>query len=208
MTDKQKILLGLGLLGLGVLVFIKRHALSNIASAALDSVNDELFRLSLPSRAQPYADVIKQASRDSGMDPFMLVALVEREDPMWNPNIVSNDPNGGHGYGLTQITSDKSWIASADWSDPYTNLMKGAEMLNDELSFFSSQGLDEDSAAQAALAAYNHGRNAVWRNVQAMQAGQAGVSIDSGTTGGDYASDVWMKFQNLAGGFAASLGLI
>jgi membrane-bound lytic murein transglycosylase MltF len=204
MTDKQKILLGLGLLGLGVLVFIKRHALSNIASAALDSVNDELFRLSLPSRAQPYADVIKQASRDSGMDPFMLVALVQREDPAWDPNVVSND--GGHG--LTQITSDKSWIASADWSDPYTNLMKGAVMLNDELSFFSSQGLDEDSAAQAALAAYNHGRNAVWRNVQAMQAGQAGVSIDSGTTGGDYASDVWMKFQNLAGGFAASLGLI
>jgi soluble lytic murein transglycosylase-like protein len=202
MTDKQKLFLGLGLLGLGIVIFMKRHALSDLASKALDSVNDELFRLSLPSRAQPYSDIIKQVSRDSGMDPFMLVALVQREDPTWDPNIVSNDPNGGHGYGLAQITSDKSWIASANWSDPYTNLMKGASMLNDELSFFSGQGLDEDSAAQAALAAYNHGRGNVWANVQ------AGLSPDTGTTGSNYASDVWQKFQDLAGGFAASLGLV
>jgi soluble lytic murein transglycosylase-like protein len=197
MTDKQKILLGLSLLGLGVLLFMKRHTLSDLASAALDSANDELFRLSLPSRAQPYVDVIKRASRDSGMDPFLLVALVQREDPTWNPSIISYD--GGHG--LTQITSDRSWIASADWADPYTNLMKGAEMLNDELLFFSGQGLDEDAAAQAALAAYNHGRGAVWSNVQ------AGLSPDTGTTGSNYASDVWNKFQNLAGGFAVSIGL-
>ncbi len=198
MASQKKILIGLSLLGLGVLVVMKRRALSDLASAALDSVNDELFTLSLPSRAQPYSDVIKQVAKDAPIDPFMLVALVQREDPMWDPNIVSAD--GGHG--LTQITSDRAWIASGDPFDPYRNLMRGAEMLNDELSFFSGQGLDEDLAAQAALAAYNHGRGAVWSNVQ------AGLSPDSGTTGGDYATDVWNKFQSLAGSFASKLGLV
>jgi hypothetical protein len=79
MTDKQKILLGLSLLGLGVILFMKRREISSLASAALDSVNDELFRLSLPSSAQPYAPIIKRVSSETGMDPFILAAIGERE---------------------------------------------------------------------------------------------------------------------------------
>jgi transglycosylase-like protein with SLT domain len=194
MNDRERMALGLGLLGVGVFLFMKRKALSSIAIAALDAVNDEIFTLSLPVKARPYAAEIKQVASEQSIDPFLLVALVQREDPAWNPSIVSND--GGHG--LTQITSDKAWIASAAWDDPYTNLTRGAQMLNDEINFFSGKLNDQAAVIQASLAAYNHGRPKVWANVQ------AGLSPDTGTTGGDYASAVWQTYQDLSDSFATS----
>ena len=212
MTDKQKILIGLSLLGLGVLLFMKRREISDLASAALDSANDELFRLSLPSSAQPYAPIIKRVSSETGMDPFILAAIGERES-RWGNALHPRGPAGtgdnGYGHGLMQIDSRtwSSWLASHDWADPYTNVRKGAEILSSNMDYFANQGLEGDEQVQAALAAYNHGPGNVWANIEAMQAGEPGVSIDTGTAGGDYAADVWNRFQNWAGNFAVSIGL-
>lgn len=196
MTDNEKkILFGFGLLAFGVFLFMTRKKLGGLASQALDAANDALFTASLPAAARPYSSVIKQVASEQSIDPFLLIALVQREDPAWNPSIVS--PDGG--YGLTQITSDHAWIQRANWSDPYENLTRGAQMLNDELSFFRSRIDDEAAATQAALAAYNHGRGNVWASVQ------AGLSPDTGTTGANYASDVWAKFQTLSSSFSSQL---
>jgi len=216
MTDKQKILIGLSLLGLGVILFMKRREISDLASAALDAANDELFRLSLPSSAQPYSDVIKRVASETGMDPFIIAVLGDKETG-WGtvrgsggtsgPSIIGAD---GTGHGLMQIDSGtwRSWLESHDWTDPYTNVRKGAEILSSNMAYFAGKGLEGDEQTQAALAAYNHGPDNVWANIEAMQAGEPGVSIDTGTTGGNYASDVWNRFQNWAGSFAASLGLV
>ena len=206
MTDKQKLLFGLGLLGLGVLLFMKRKELSGLASAALDEVNDAVFRLSLPSRAQPYADLIKRVSQETGMDPWIIAAIGQRESE-WGAALNPPGPAGtgdyGHGHGLMQI-DDKtwgSWLASHDWTSPYVNVRKGADILSSNMDYFASRGLEGDEQVQAALAAYNHGPGNVWANIE------AGLSPDTDTAGGDYASDVWARFQSWAGGFAASLGL-
>ncbi len=93
------------------------------------------------------------------------------------------------------------WLASHDWTDPYTNVRKGAEILASDMDYFAARGLEGDEQVQAALAAYNHGPGNVWANIE------AGLSPDWETTGGNYASDVWARFQNWAGNFAVSLGL-
>ena len=207
MTDSQKkMLIGLSLLGLGVLLFMKRREISELASAALDSANDELFRLSLPSNAQPYSDVIKRVSSETGMDPFIIAAIGERES-RWGNALHPRGPAGtgdnGYGHGLMQIDSRtwSSWLSSHDWTDPYTNIRKGAEILSSNMDYFAGKGLEGDEQVQAALAAYNRGPGNVWAAIE------ADLSPDWGTAGGNYASDVWARFQNWAGNFAVSLGL-
>lgn len=209
MNDTQKLLLGLGVIGIGVLLFMKRKDISELASAALDSANDELFKLSLPSTAQPYADVIKQVASETGMDPFILAALGDRETS-WGTARGSGGTTGtsiigadGTGHGLMQIDSGTwgDWIAANNWQDPYTNVKKGAEILSSDMDYFANKGVEGDDQVQAALAAYNHGPGNVWGNIQ------AGLPLDTGTAGGNYSSDVWSRFQNWAGSFAQSLGL-
>jgi hypothetical protein len=208
MTKSEKVLLGLGLLGLGVILFLKRRAISDLATSALDAVNDAVFRASIPGAAAPYADVIKQVAKEKGVDPFLISALGWRET-RWGtvrgqggstgPSIIGSD---GTGHGLMQIDSGTwgSWIDSHDWADPYTNVSKGVDIYLQGLDYFTSRGLEGDMATQAALAAYNHGPQSVWKNIQ------AGLSPDTGTTGGNYASDVWATIQNWAGSFASSVG--
>jgi soluble lytic murein transglycosylase-like protein len=199
MTDNEKkILFGFGLLGLGVLLFMSRKKLGELATAALDEVNSAIFTASLPSAARPYSDLVRQVAREQSIDPLLLVALVQREDPSWNPNIVSYDG----GYGLTQITSDTSWIESGDPFEPHRNLTRGAQMLNDELQFFASKFPDDPAlATQYALAAYNRGRTRVWAGAQ------RGEPPDTGTTDA-YASGTWALYQARIAAFSAGLGQV
>lgn len=192
MDRKLAALLGFGVLTAGVVIYMtRRRQLTSAGQASLEPSNDSAFRSVLSSAAQPYADIVKQVAQEQSIDPLLLVALVEREDPWWDPNIVSGD--GGHG--LTQITSDRAWIASADWADPYTNLTRGAQMLGDELSFFLGKFPDDpELGTRYALAAYNRGRTRVWQTAQALG------DPDTGTTN-NYASGVWNKYQALTTGF-------
>lgn len=207
MNDREKATLGLGLLGLGVLVFMNRKTLSSIATAAIDIVNDEIFLLTIPRSARPYADVIKQVAQETGIDPFLIVALGDQET-RWGtlhgaggttgPSIIGAD---GTGHGLMQIDSGTwgAWLAANDWEDPYTNIRKGTEIFLADLDYFASKGLSGDAQIQAALAAYNHGPDNVWRNVS------KNLSPDTGTTGGNYASSVWTSFVTMSTAFAAAV---
>lgn len=205
MKDSEKLLLGAGILGLGVLIFMNRKTLSQVATTALDAANDELFKLAIPSEAGPYVEIIKQASSDEGVDPFITVAIGYREShwgALLNPPGPAGTGDAGHGHGLMQI-DDRTWgdwLGEYDWTDPYTNVQKGLEIYNQNLNYFTGKGLSGDAAIQAALAAYNHGPGNVWKNIQ------DGLSPDTGTTGGNYASDVWSRFQTYTGSFLAQLG--
>ena len=209
MTDSEKkALLGFGLLSLGVLLFMKRKTLSSVAQSALDSVNDAIFQAVIPSSAQPYSDVIKQVAQETGVDPFLIAALGDRET-RWGsirglngstgPSIIGAD---GTGHGLMQIDSGTwgDWIAANDWADPYTNVKKGVEVFAGDLDFFSAKGLSGDDLTRAALAAYNHGPGNVWANIQ------AGRDPDAGSTGGNYSSDVFSRASTMVAAFLTSTG--
>jgi soluble lytic murein transglycosylase-like protein len=207
MNDRDKTALGLGLLGLGVLVFMNRKTLSSIASAAIDIVNDEIFSLSIPRAARPYADVIKQVAQETGVDPFLIVALGDQET-RWGTIYGANGTTGpsiigadGTGHGLMQIDSGTwgAWLDANDWEDPYTNIKKGAEIFLEDLDYFAQRGLSGDAQILAALAAYNHGPDNVWHNVS------KNLSPDTGTTHGNYASTVWTSFVAMSTAFAAAV---
>jgi len=194
----------------GFLLFTKKK-LSDLARAALNDVNAAIFAASIPAEAQQYADVIKQVAQEQSVDPFVIVALGEQESK-WGtatgyqgttgPSIIGTDQ---HGRGLMQL-DDRTWgdwVSAYDWTDPYTNVTKGAQVFAQMLSYMQKKGVTGDAAIQAALAAYNAGPGRVWSAIQ------DGSSVDS-APGGDYASAVYSsatsytgEFQNLLGGPAA-----
>jgi len=196
----------------GFLLFAKKK-LSDLAQAAINDVNAAFFNASIPSEAQQYADIIKQVSQEQSVDPFVIVALGEQESK-WGtatgyqgttgPSIIGTDQ---HGRGLMQL-DDRTWgdwVNAYDWTDPYTNVSKGAQVFAQALSYFQKKGLQGDTAIQAALAAYNAGPGTVWNAIQ------AGESPDSATATGDYATTVYAsatsyagEFQNLLGGSAGA----
>lgn len=172
--------------------FLRKKA-AQAAGIVIDAAKVEIFRSTLPRAAQPYAEIVLKVASEQGVDPLLIVALVQREDPKWDPNIVTFD--GGHG--LTQITSDKAWLArmGARAFDPYENLTHGVEMLKDNLRYFANKGLTGADQLRAALAAYNHGPGSVWADVR------AGRDPDTGTTGGDYSADVTNTLASLTTSF-------
>lgn len=201
-----------GAIALGAILFMKRKALSDLASTALDAVNDAVFRAAIPSRAEPYTDVIRQVASETGIDPFLIVALGDQET-RWGtargsggttgPSIIGID---GTGHGLMQIDSGtwSAWLEENDWTDPYTNVKKGAEIFSSDLDYFASKGLSGEDQILAALAAYNHGPKNVWKTIQNTPEGEV-PNYDHGTTGGNYGASVWGMFQNFSNAFAALL---
>jgi hypothetical protein len=215
MNDKEKILLGAGVLGLGIVIFMKRKALSEVATSALDAVNDTIFQIVIPGEARPYADVIKQVANEKGVDPFLIVALGQRESG-WGTVRGSGGTRGpttigldGTGHGLMQIDSGTwgAWLEEYDWTDPYTNVSKGVDIYNDDLAQAQAKGLTGDAAVWAALGAYNHGPRAIGNVVAAVRDGTDPLTAADINTTDNYASGVWNLWQGFAGSFASSLGL-
>ena len=180
MNDRQRFFLGGAVITVGVLYLMRNKI--------YDATKTAIFKAIIPNAAVPYADVVLQVAQEQGVDPLLIIALVQREDPAWDPNIISYD--GGHG--LTQITSDRVWIASTAWNDPYLNLTKGVKMLKENLAYFASKGLTGSDQLRAALAAYNHGPGRVWANIQA--GGMA--AVDVGTTN-NYSAGVYATLASL-----------
>ena len=216
MKDSTKILIGL-IVGLGVYLFMKRKALSPVASSALDAANATSFIDALPDEAVPYASVIKQVASEQGVDPFLITAIGYRESHWGALLSPSGDPGGtgdnGHGRGLMQIDDrtfgpdadgvgkGNGWLANNNWGDPYVNVTKGTQIYLDGVVYFTQRGLTGDDLVQAAIAAYNHGAPAVWANISATPP----LSPDTGTTGGDYASSVWQDYQNYSDEFTSAV---
>jgi hypothetical protein len=136
-------LLILGATGAAVLAYTKRGTIMLYGRKAIDAGKEIIFKLQLPSYAQPYGDIILQVSREESLDPFLIFGLGDRETK-WGTTSYLDKPgpggrgDAGHGHGLMQIDdrSFGSWLAMNNWADPYTNVKKGAQVLKAKLAFF------------------------------------------------------------------------
>lgn len=154
------------LLGAVVAAFLvlKRKTVMLYGAKALEAGKEVLFSASISGEAQPYAALILQVARESGVDPFLIYALGQRES-RWGEALRPKGPGGtgdsGHGRGIMQIDdrSFGSWLAANDWGDPYTNISKGAAVLKQKRAFLGTdvpvKGLTDGvtvtvSSAQAA----------------------------------------------------------
>lgn len=145
--------------------------------------------LVLPAAGKPYAQIIAEAADEFGLNTLILAGLLEWESG-FGANLTPPGPggtaDGGHGHGLAQI-DDRTWggwLATHDWTDPRTNIRKGAEILADNLKRFGGD-------YTKALAAYNAGPRAVERAVA------AGEDPDNVTSGGKYVKSVLARAARL-----------
>lgn len=199
MNRAQKIaIFGLGLLSVGVLFLMKRRSLSPLAQSAIN--NAGLFGLAIPSEAAPYAATILAVSEETGVDPFLITAVLMRESRAGLALDAEGRGDNGHGHGLMQIDDRTwgSWLVANDWLDPYTNIKKGAEILASNLSYFEGRGLVEPELTRAAAAGYNAGPGRVWSWIQ-----DSG-NPDAGTAGHDYGASVLAMAQGYEGGFGVA----
>jgi len=197
MNDRAKIaLFGFGLLGVGAVIYMtRRRQLSATGQSAIDRA--DLFSLAIPSEAAPYAATILAVAEETGVDPFVIAAIGERES-RWGLTLDANGlGDSGHGHGIMQIDDRTwgSWLASSEWWDPYVNVRKGAEIMGQNLDYFAGKGLTGNELIAAAAAGYNHGPGAVWRNIQ------SGISPDTGTAHGNYGGSVLASSSTYAGSF-------
>jgi hypothetical protein len=99
--------------------------------------------LASPSEARPYAGIILQVSRETGVDPFVL-ALIGQRESNWGLTLNPPGPGGtgdnGAGHGLMQIDSGSwsDWLAANNWRDALTNVRKGAAIYKSYRDYFAS----------------------------------------------------------------------
>jgi soluble lytic murein transglycosylase-like protein len=174
----------------------------------LSELEAQVFTGILPSRARPYAGVLLQVANEQGIAPALLFAIVDRETlwgtaaqldlpgPAGTGDFTKRNarkwgselpPDGrGWGRGLAQIDygSFADWLAENDWTDPYVNLTKGAQIWKAKRSYLDSHtDLDGPELDRAAVAAYNAGEGRV------ADAVKAGEDPDTKTSGGEYSAD-------------------
>lgn len=227
----------LGGLGLAVagLLFSERKSIMLFGQTVVDAAHKAIFKAVLPDYAAPYGDVMLRVADEQGVDPFLIFALGDRET-RWGSSRDLDQPgpagtgDGGHGHGLMQI-DDRSWgdwLASHDWTDPYTNVSQGVRILKGAIAFFQGRsavkgytdGMTvtiDKSAAKLGVSsgAYPDPRplsgTALWNAAIAayntgpatvLMAIAAGRSPEITTTGGDYATDVVRRASNLAAEFS------
>ena len=195
---------GAAILGGGALLWVYRDSLLNYAIHAGSLVG---WYPDPSSRAAPYAQPIAAAASATGVDPSIIAALGDRET-LWGLLTSPKGPGGtgdfGHGHGLMQIDdrSSRSRRATNDWTDPYTNILKGAQIYAAGYAQLQAAGIDPSLLARAAACAYN----APIGNV--LAAISAGNDPDSVTTGpalglpGNYGTDVMARAAKYAAGAA------
>lgn len=204
-------------------------------SRIVDAAHDAIFQLQLPDYAQDYADAMLQVSREQSIDPFLIFALGDRETN-WGQTIGGPAGTGdnGHGHGLMQIDdrSWASWLQANDWTDPYTNISKGVEILKGNISFFSKKSsvasltdgtrvyLGPSSAAKRGVLVGNYPDPRPLSGMSLWQAAIAAYNTGAGnvlrnlaagrpaeftTTGGDYTSDVVARATTAAQKYDAAI---
>jgi soluble lytic murein transglycosylase-like protein len=227
---RQQILLAILGGAAAVLAFTKRESIMLYGAKALEAGKEAAFRAALSSQAKPYSAVILQAARDTGVDPFIIYALGQRES-RWGAALNANGTgDAGHGHGLMQIDdrSFLSWLESHDWRDPYTNVRKGAEILRDKMRFFEGrsavQGYTDGVNVSVDKSAERFGvqpglypdprpligSRLVEAGIASYNTGEGnvlmalavGADVDTTTAGGDYYADVWSKMLDAVSRFA------
>lgn len=139
--------------------YIKRYA-PGYLTLPLESAPREFWTLAFPL---PYRATVETYSRANGLDPYLLAALI-RQESEFDPKAISR----ARAYGLTQVLPATGRLLSrrAGLSrfrpellfQPDVNIRLGAFYIKSLVS-------ELDGAIEAALAAYNAGKNraAVWR---------------------------------------------
>lgn len=149
---------------------------------ALHSGGDDVhaFTSRLPAYAKPFGPLVWTAARKWGLDPWLLARVIDLESRFGlalTPPTPAGTGDSGHGRGLAQIDDRtwKHWLQQYDWTDPATNIAKGAEILADNLRIFSGN-------IRAALSAYNAGPSKV---MAALARGEDPGTVTSYATGAD-----------------------
>jgi soluble lytic murein transglycosylase len=133
--------------------YIKRYA-AGYLSMPLDSAPEEFWRLAFPL---PYQDVVETYSRANGLDPYLVAALI-RQESEFDPKAISR----ARAYGLTQVLPATGRLLSRQVGLPKfnSNLLFQPDV-NIRLGTFFMKSLVTglDGRVEAALAAYNAGKN-------------------------------------------------
>jgi soluble lytic murein transglycosylase len=133
--------------------YIKRYA-AGYLFMPLDSAPDEFWRLAFPL---PYKHAVESYSRANGLDPYLVAALI-RQESEFDPKAVSR----ARAYGLTQVLPATGRLLSrrVGLRKFSPNLLFQPEV-NIQLGTFHMKSLvtDLDGRVEAALAAYNAGKN-------------------------------------------------
>lgn len=146
------------------------------------------------------ADAIIQVAQETGVSPALIYAIGNRESG-WGKFLDSNmTGDNGHGHGYMQIDDRTwgSWLDSNDWKDPYNNIsfaisnvfLPQRDQIANDLGWpdpTTDPPSTQDDLDRAAVVAYNHGVSGLVKNVN------NGSDWDTGTTGGNYSSDVLDK---------------
>ena len=153
----------------GWLLYAKKEQIVSLGTDVLEYGREEYFRMVIDDNAKPYADVILQVARETGIDPFLIYAIGKQES-RWGNALSPRGPGGtgdsGHGRGIMQIDDRSwgSWLESNDWTDPYTNVSKGVEVLKQALDFFQSN---------SSIRGYTDG---TWVDIGSSSAAKRGVA--------------------------------
>jgi hypothetical protein len=170
---------------------------------------------------QGWLPFFEDAAREHCHRVEVLLGIASRETNMGGREIESGvfewltkAGDGGHGYGLMQIDarSFPHWVATGQWRDVASGIMKGAQVLAEKRErLLHNAGLpqtirDRHSGEtytyvsptfdttdplleRVAIAAYNSGD---WSAYHLSK----GRNPDRGTSGGDYSSDVLQRALN------------
>ena len=140
------------LIALGAVIafaYSQKETIMIYGSKALEAGKELLFKAALPGRAQPYSDIIIQVGRESGVDPFVIFALFDRES-LWGQMLDKNltgdhtprnwgpypmPPDGmGWGRGLMQVDYPRATKENHNWRDPLANIRLGVQLYQEKLA--------------------------------------------------------------------------
>lgn len=140
--------------------YLKHYAPGYLLSA-VESAPREFWTLAFPL---PWRGPLFEYSQSTGLDPFMVAALI-RQESEFDPAVISR----ANAYGLTQVVPSTGrelsrrmgirGFTAKSLLEPEMNLRLGTEYLRSLLAQF-------DGAWEPALASYNAGKSRVvaWRN--------------------------------------------
>lgn len=204
--NTQLLILGGTLAALTGLLLVFRDQLVTGVGVSVGLLTSAAFRAALQvgtpnGRAAKFSEQLLQAARESGTDPFVLAAIMERESRSGEALDPAGRGDGGHGHGLMQIDdrSHQAWLATGVWRDPLQNIRYGAKVLKENLVFFARPGVGREDPRplqgqellQAAVAAYNTGAANVLRSIK------AGKHPDATTAHANYSQDVLQRAEAL-----------
>ena len=126
----------------------------------------------LTSRLPKYETFIMNASRETGVPPLLLVAIIYQES-RFDPEAVSET----RVRGIMQLTASTANMLGVDRNDPEQCIMGGARYLRDLRDRVSKKADNEWDRWFMALAAYNQGMSNLNRTIRlAQEMGKKGDS--------------------------------